>query len=431
MKLETARKEARRWLDLIEQGVDPAEDEKRKQREKQERNADTFAVVVGEYIRRQVIGPAAYAATAATADRYVAAHADKKLTRLQALAKVIANGEAPRPRQRQAAVVIRELDREFVSKWGNRPITEITQRDVIKAVDSVVNRGCPAMARNLFGHVRTFFNWALGRAIYGLTASPCDRISPKALIGKKRSRNRILDDEELFALWRAAKRMRYPARPVYQLLMFTALRLNEVADARWPELNRDVARILRQRQNKSPIEWSKFQPEQLTWTIPEERMKGRNEEARPHMVPLTPDILTVLETLPQFKRGNFIFSTTFGSKAACIDDYIKKQIDARMLRTLKALERQRGDDPTQVELKPWVNHDIRRTVRSNLSRLRVTEEAREAVLAHVRPGIKQTYDLHDYFDEKREALQLWAARLRSIVEPTPRPDNVVPLKNFG
>jgi hypothetical protein len=51
---------------------------------------------------------------------------------------------------------------------------------------------------------------------------------------------------------------------------------------------------------------------------------------------------------------------------------------------------------------------------------------REAVLAHVRSGIKATYDHHDYLDEKREALELWAARLQSIVDP-PAP-NVVPLR---
>jgi hypothetical protein len=77
----------------------------------------------------------------------------------------------------------------------------------------------------------------------------------------------------------------------------------------------------------------------------------------------------------------------------------------------------RGDDPKKIELAPWVNHDIRRTVRSNLSRLRISEETREAVLAHARPGLAAVYDHHDYLDEKREALELWAARLRSIVEP--------------
>jgi hypothetical protein len=58
----------------------------------------------------------------------------------------------------------------------------------------------------------------------------------------------------------------------------------------------------------------------------------------------------------------------------------------------------------------------------------VTEEAREAVLAHARPGIKGVYDVYGYADEKREALELWAARLRSIVEPKPSTDNVIQLE---
>jgi len=90
-----------------------------------------------------------------------------------------------------------------------------------------------------------------------------------------------------------------------------------------------------------------------------------------------------------------------------------------MLLTLRALARLRGEDLAEVSLPHFVNHDIRRTVRSHLSRLKTTEEAREAVLAHARPGIKGTYDLYDYLDEKREALELWAARLRSIVAPQP------------
>ena len=68
----------------------------------------------------------------------------------------------------------------------------------------------------------------------------------------------------------------------------------------------------------------------------------------------------------------------------------------------------------------------RRTVRTGLSRLKVTEEAREAVMAHARPGIKGTYDLYDYLDEKRDALDRWAAKLRSIIEPPP--PNVVELR---
>ena len=76
-----------------------------------------------------------------------------------------------------------------------------------------------------------------------------------------------------------------------------------------------------------------------------------------------------------------------------------------------------GDNPAKVHLEPSTNHDLRRAVRSGLSRERIEEHVREAVLAHVMTGIQKTYDVHNYVDEKREALTLWGARLRSIVEP--------------
>jgi integrase len=100
-----------------------------------------------------------------------------------------------------------------------------------------------------------------------------------------------------------------------------------------------------------------------------------------------------------------------------MSDKIKKRLDRRMLRTLRALARHRGEGLAKVKLLPWTNHDLRRTVRSQLSRLRVAEEVREAVLAHARPGLKGVYDVYDYYEEKREALELWATRLHSIVEP--------------
>jgi integrase len=214
----------------------------------------------------------------------------------------------------------------------------------------------------------------------------------------------VLSNDEFFALWRAASRMPYPIGPAYKMLCLTALRLNEAVDA----------------------SWSEFNMREGVWTIPAQRMKGSDSGdklARPHAVPLTPDILSVLETLPRFKNGKFLFSTNAGRSPVWIGTKVKARLDRRMLLTLRALAKYRGEDPAEVTLPHFVNHDIRRTVRSQLSRLKVTEEAREAVLAHVRPGIKGTYDLHDYLDEKREALELWAARLRDIVEP--RPDNVV------
>jgi hypothetical protein len=74
-------------------------------------------------------------------------------------------------------------------------------------------------------------------------------------------------------------------------------------------------------------------------------------------------------------------------------------------------------------MQHWTNHDLRRVVRSGLSRLRVNGDVAEAVLAHAKPGIRGVYDRFEYLDEKRHALELWAAHVRSIT--TQPPPNVV------
>jgi integrase len=238
--------------------------------------------------------------------------------------------------------------------------------------------------------------------------SPCRDLREATIIGEMdRSRDRTLDHDEIFAYWRAARRLPYPYGAVYRVLILSALRLNEVADASWPEFNL---------------------PDRM-WTVPAERMKGKNagkRKARAHPVPLTDDLLALFDALPRLNGGPFLFSTTNGRTAVWMGSKAKKRLDARMRLTLKAIARVRGYDPRNIALRPFKIHDIRRTVRTQLSRLKVAEEVREALLAHVRPGIVKVYDVHDYVPEKAEALNLWAARLWQIVNRPIRPhDNVV------
>lgn len=387
LTLEEAREKARDWRKLLKRGIDPQIEEGRQREAAARRRANTFGAVAEEFIKKKVLGPKCYDEW----DKFLNSKADAS------------ERKAPTqpPLERKGLEVARDIRRDLIARWRARPITELTRRDVQDVIEAKAERA-PAQARNLLGIIKRLFTWSVHQDRYGLDASPADSLKPTMLIGEKVSGQRTLDDVELFALWRAATRMPYPHGPAYQLLILAALRLNEVADAHRSEFDRANKR----------------------WVIPAERMKGKNGKARPHAVPLIDDMLAIIDELPHFKKGDYLFSTTFGVSPAWMSDKVKKRIDERMLRTMRALARQRGDDPRKVELKPWTNHDIRRTVRTNLSALRVQEEVREAVLAHVRPGIKGTYDLYDYFDEKREALELWAARLRNIV--TPSSDNVVP-----
>jgi integrase len=215
-----------------------------------------------------------------------------------------------------------------------------------------------------------------------------------------------LSKAEIAAFWNATGETEYPYGPAYRLLMLTGLRLNEVVDACWCEFDSALVKTLKSGGDDSLARAKALPADRRLWTIPAARMKGKASKARPHEVPLTDDALAVLATLPHFKTGDCLFSTTYGAKPVWMSNKVKNRLDERMCKALKV-----------DALTRWVNHDIRRTVRSGLAALPVSEEAREAVLAHVRPGIKGAYDHHKYRDEKRRALDLWAARLRSIVKP--------------
>ena len=275
----------------------------------------------------------------------------------------------------------RILDAEFVKRWGARPAAEILPEEVAAAIRAIVNRGARYQAHNAFALLRGMYRWAIGTGEYGIQASPTERLQPSKLIGKLELRDRVLKDDELRRAWDAAGEMGYPYGPLFRLLILTGLREREVANASWSEFD------LRTR----------------LWTIPASRMKGD----RAHEIPLADRAFELLEALPRFTAGGFLFSTTAGEKPVNGFSKAKARID-----------RLSG-------VKDWKIHDLRRTMRTHLSALPVQDLVRELVIAHAKPGLHKVYDQHAYQAEKRECLELWERRLLTIVEPPA--GNVVPM----
>ena len=185
-----------------------------------------------------------------------------------------------------------------------------------------------------------------------------------------------------------------------QMLLLTGQRRSEVGEARWSE----------------------FDLHNQLWTVPPERFKGDAN----HVVPLSGDAMALLKTLPRWKTGDFLFSSNGGVKPVNGYSKAKLSLDRRMLLTLKALARKRGDDPRNVGLPPFVLHDLRRTMRTRLPSLRVVDEVAEMVIGHGRKGIQGVYDQHQYLSEMRDALDRWATLLRGIAEQPS--SNVVSLR---
>src|SRR5262249_35858258 len=155
---------------------------------------------------------------------------------------------------------------------------------------------------------------------------------------------------EMFAFWRAVSRLAYPYGGEARFLLLVGQRHREVAAAKRREFHPQLMALIRRHaEHDEPITWQTVPADMKIWSVGEERFKSD----APHMVPLSNDACAVLETLPQFRKGEHLFSTTFGTKPTVISDKVKRQIDVRMLRTLRALARKRGEDPKQVELKSW------------------------------------------------------------------------------
>src|SRR5262249_27860832 len=132
---------------------------------------------------------------------------------------------------------------------------------------------------------------------------------------------------------------------------------------------------------------------------------------------------------PRWPRGDFVFSTTGKKPIGNFSNLFRRDLDRRMVKVLRAIARMRGENPADVRLPTWVVHDIRRTVRTRLSGLRVPSEVAELIVGHGKKGIERVYNLHEYEDEMREALAQWATKLNTIVNPpAPKSGVVVPLR---
>jgi hypothetical protein len=70
------------------------------------------------------------------------------------------------------------------------------------------------------------------------------------------------------------------------------------------------------------------------------------------------------------------------------DSYLKETLDEAIV------------EAEGKALPNWRPHDIRRTVRTNLSKLKIPADIGERVIGHVIGGARKHYDRYEYFDEK-------------------------------
>jgi integrase len=275
--------------------------------------------------------------------------------------------------KRPAEALVRDT---LIVAWGDRPVTDIGRRDVIELVKRVAHDRGRYAAHHTYAQASKLFNWALANDKGGLEFNPCSRLKIVDLIGPAVARDRVLSDRELALVWRAACTLGYPFGDLYRALMLTGQRLAEIAEARWSEMDIGKAVLV----------------------IPAERMKSKIT----HAVPLAPAMLALLDGLPRFAGGDFVFSTAGGRRPVSGFSKAKARLDREVAKI--------------GEVADFDIHDIRRSVRTNLSSLGVAPLIAELTIGHKQQGVQAVYDLHRYDAEKRAALEAWEAKLLGIVK---------------
>lgn len=261
----------------------------------------------------------------------------------------------------------RIVEKELIPEWGDRKAADINKRDVLDVTDAILDRGARISANRAFSLIRGIFNFGIERDIvYG---NPCDRMRRPTETEPKRER--FLSDDEIADFWERldnAKLYQATAQAL-RMILVTAQRPGEVAGLRWDEI--DMA--------------------EKTWTIPGARTKN----GRTHRVPLSPAALEILFSMP--KTHEYAFPSPRSG-------HIGTHALSSALRS--------------NSFPNYTPHDLRRTASRNWQKMKIAKEVRDAIRNHTPQGVGGHYDVYQYDDEKREALNEWGKRLQLMVQPS-------------
>lgn len=324
----------------------------------------------------------------------------------------------PKNKRKRASTLKTEenvLNLHILPRLGDLRLEDVDRPTVRGLLRSMTERKIGARTNKAHAIIRQCFAYAIfeGR----VQVNPAVGFPPLA---QQKPRARVLTDGELKALWAALSdptglrvpppegetgegervRVTRSVRIALQLALLLLQRRSEVAGMALDELNL----------------------EQGLWLIPGERMKG----GRPHLVPLPPLSVQLVEEAIKLRKGDAAKSPYVFPSPRDREKPIRADSVTHAMAELTAALGIKGVSP----------HDLRRTGSTALTseRIGVSPFIRSQVLGHTTDAgggaavSAVHYDANTYIAEKRRALQAWEALVLEVAEGRPRASNVVALE---
>ncbi|SSL79016.1 integrase [Klebsiella pneumoniae] len=318
---------------------------------------------------------------------------EKQERKAEALAKMEAEKNAMRvselaaeyferqilPRWKHPDILRRRIDKDINPHIGRMKVEDVKPRHIDDMLKAIVDLGAPTIATDVLRWTRRIFDYGIKR--HALEINPCSAFEVSDAGGKEVSRDRWLTRDELIQLFKAMRTAKGFSRQneiTFKLLLVLCVRKMELCAARWEEFDLDKA----------------------VWRLPEERSK--NGDAIDIPLPRT-----AVEWLRELH--------TFSCNSAWVLPARKMQ--NRMIPHIQestlpvALAKVRAELP---DVPNFTIHDFRRTARTHLAALGVDPVVAERCLNHRIKGVEGIYNRHQYFDERRVALEQWAGLLVAL-----------------
>lgn len=309
------------------------------------------------------------------------------------------------------------IDRDIIPTIGTLPLAAVDTITAGEPARAAVARGSKVHAGKVLQIVKQLFSFAADNGF--MPMSPAASLKPKRLGAKTAATGkRWLRTSELVTFWKALDRSRMDpvTRFGLRLLLLTALRTNEALSLKWRDVDFDKKTITVRAENR------KMSPQ-------------RADEAGDWTQPLSDAAVDVLKALraicPKDKEWVFYSARSADSQ---VDDHAlgraMKRLwddDEELKTALAKLTDKANSDPAlrDIKRKPKASpHDFRRTVATHLvESLKIDRITPQLVLGHslnriIESGVASTYDRGDAMDERRVALDRFAAWLMEQITPS-------------
>jgi len=296
---------------------------------------------------------------------------------------------------RTASEVVAMLDTLILPEIGKLKLSKLTTVHCRVLIENIVDRGHKARARAVLARLKHMLDFAVSRG--EIQTNPAAPLKAEALGIVQNVGSRVLAPSEIAQFFIALdhhSRLSEQTKLAFEILLHCGVRTGELLKARWE--NVDLSEGI--------------------WTIPvgDQKMKKSAEHrAKPFLVPLTPNVVTLFEKAHELSAGSpFVMASDASSGR--LDDKVLGHALRRMFEpSLK--------DPTTDEKKPrllmprFTPHDLRRTMRTELGKLGIPPHIAERCLNHSLGKILETYDHGDYLSERRRALEIWSMQLEKYL----------------